>query len=968
MLAVLALLINFSTAEAQYSVGLVFDSKFNISFQAGIEASFGSRLHYDIDSASVGDIVIVTDIQGNTTACDSIAEDLTDKIALIDRGTCGFVQKCLNAAKKGAILILVANNAAGIGSMGAGTDPAIIALSKQITVPCLMITQGDGLALKDIINNSSPVIGGFWHPNNYSNDAYEIQSGKTYYKTALEEHIFADPSDDFFPLIGAVDSLNAKDAAFFLYAPTKSGAISVSSCNGNGNTNLNVYESDLRVAFLRDGEFNEKWSNEGACKKNATDTNGEAAVLNNIPVQGGKYYYIEFDDKNSKDSFFFNLNFVKRDSVDVTFAVDMKAEATIDPAGVYIAGNFQGWDPAKTKLNNVTGTAIYERTIRVAADQTIQYKFINGNAWGKDESVTGSCAAPTDGNRKLEIKTEDITFVNPPCFKSCEVCITPKADLTCDAQAIICDPFKSYPNGALAKGTAAHWSVWDDDYVNAGPVYVSSNEFNSDTKAMLIDFNTVKPQQDAILKLGNADKGHYNLNWKMFVPTKTVGTKKSSFAYYNIQHDITGNHIWAADFFFLSNKAGQVQIGSTIVGTFTYTPDSWLDISHDIDIDKDTAIITVGTQKVGWKWSKASAGTTPTTNKVMAGVDFYALGDSCKYYIDDVQLIKFPDAKTKVTFSVDMANETVSAKGVCVAGNFQAAAGLGNDWTPGAAKLVNKPNTTIWELTVELPLGKYEYKYINDDSWSNGKEEKNVGCDAGGENRQFELTTLTDKTLTTYCYNKCYVCSQRAVTFFLDLTKEATVSPSQVSMAGNFQAAAGQGADWTPGVILLKRVAGRLYTTTLGIPAGTYEYKFINGIAWGKDEKVTGACAAAGADGNRKLVVGSVDMKLDTVCFKYCVTCAKVVSTNDPKFDAAMKLYPNPSQDIVNLDYEFPATVSLKVNVMNLLGQSVYVADMPEVSAGTAILDVHNLANGTYMMQITDENNRQTVKRFVIER
>jgi hypothetical protein len=81
-----------------------------------------------------------------------------------------------------------------------------------------------------------------------------------------------------------------------------------------------------------------------------------------------------------------------------------------------------------------------------------------------------------------------------------------------------------------------------------------------------------------------------------------------------------------------------------------------------------------------------------------------------------------------------------------------------------------------------------------------------------------------------------------------------------------------------------------------------------------------------------------------------------------------MKLYPNPSQDIVNLDYEFPATVSLKVNVMNLLGQSVYVADMPEVSAGTAILDVHNLANGTYMMQITDENNRQTVKRFVIER
>lgn len=966
VLAVLLLLINVGTASAQYSVGIALSDKDIYPFTP-LEGSFGPRLHYDLDSAVVGILTLVQDIKGNTTACDSIAEDLTGKIAVIDRGTCSFVPKCLNAVKKGAVAVIVINTpTGGFGIMGGATDP----LAAQISVPCMMVTNADGNDLKKMIIDAAgaPIITFLYHPNNYSNDAYTVTTDRKYYKAPLEDHPFVG-FGTLFPENGAVDTLEATLSSYYLYIPDKSGKLDVNSCAGNGDTNINVYESSTLYSVLSEDGWSNKWSNEGACPKNPDDTRNQAAAVTGIDAKLGKAYYIEFNNKNSNDSFYFSLNFAKRDSVDVTFNVDMAQEAAVDAAGVHIAGNFQGWDPAKTPMTNIAGTNKYTATIRVASEQTLEYKFINGNAWGKDESVDNAapCAAGKDGNRKLIVETEDVVL-NTPCFKSCEVCITPKPDLTCDAAAVICDPFKSYSNGSLKNGTVTHWSTWDDS-ATAGSAYITSDEFASDTKAMKID-GSLTPGQDVVFKAGNVTKGHYKLQWKMLVPkvATTAGTR--NHAYFNYQHDLTGSHVFGMEMYLLSNGKFNYYLGGTLQGTGDWTPNTWINVVNDIDIDKDTTIVTIGNSTVGWKWSKASAGSTLTSNKQFAGINFYADSSYAKYYVDDIQLIKFPDAKAKVTFSVDMKNETVDpAKGVCVAGNFQKAAGYANDWAPGITKLVNKTGTSIWELTVELPLGDYEYKFINDDSWS-GKEEKmnGKGCYTG-DNRTFSLTTLTDTKLSTYCYNKCFACNQQAVTFWLDLSKEGSVSTDGVSIAGSFQDEAGQGADWTPGVIFLKRSAGRIYTTTLGIPAGTYAYKFLNGKAWGKDESVknTDACAA-GSDGNRKLVVGNVDMKLDTVCFKYCVICSKVVATNDAKFDAALNLFPNPTADIVNLAYDFPTATNLTVRVLNILGQTMFEGNMPQVTAGSAVLDVHNYNNGTYMMQITDENNRQTVKRFIIEK
>jgi len=89
-----------------------------------------------------GEVVlgVAADGSGLTDGCTAITPAVAGKIALVDRGVCGFVVKAAMAQAAGAKAVLVANNAPGLISMG-GADPAV-------TIPALMITQADGAAIK----------------------------------------------------------------------------------------------------------------------------------------------------------------------------------------------------------------------------------------------------------------------------------------------------------------------------------------------------------------------------------------------------------------------------------------------------------------------------------------------------------------------------------------------------------------------------------------------------------------------------------------------------------------------------------------------------------------------------------------------------------------------------------------------------------------------------------------------------
>lgn len=110
------------------------------------EASFGRPL---ASGAVTGDLVLATDAAnaaGPTTgdACTPItnAAAVAGKIAVVDRGTCGFVVKVKNAQDAGAVAVVVADNVAGGPPAGlGGADPTI-------TIPSVRITLADANTLK----------------------------------------------------------------------------------------------------------------------------------------------------------------------------------------------------------------------------------------------------------------------------------------------------------------------------------------------------------------------------------------------------------------------------------------------------------------------------------------------------------------------------------------------------------------------------------------------------------------------------------------------------------------------------------------------------------------------------------------------------------------------------------------------------------------------------------------------------
>ena len=99
-----------------------------------------------------GEVMPVVDqTNGTGLACTALsslnAAAVSGKIALIDRGTCGFAVKVKNAQNAGATGVIMANNAAGVIPMG-GTDATI-------TIPSLMISQTQGNTLKTALRNRS---------------------------------------------------------------------------------------------------------------------------------------------------------------------------------------------------------------------------------------------------------------------------------------------------------------------------------------------------------------------------------------------------------------------------------------------------------------------------------------------------------------------------------------------------------------------------------------------------------------------------------------------------------------------------------------------------------------------------------------------------------------------------------------------------------------------------------------------
>lgn len=90
------------------------------------------------------------EVGSTSAACAALpANSLTGKIAFIERGTCGFSVKALNAQNAGAVGVVIGNNVAGTAVLTMG-----ITAGSVPTIPSLSVSGNDGTAIK--ANLSSP--------------------------------------------------------------------------------------------------------------------------------------------------------------------------------------------------------------------------------------------------------------------------------------------------------------------------------------------------------------------------------------------------------------------------------------------------------------------------------------------------------------------------------------------------------------------------------------------------------------------------------------------------------------------------------------------------------------------------------------------------------------------------------------------------------------------------------------------
>ena len=337
----------------------------------------------------------------------------------------------------------------------------------------------------------------------------------------------------------------------------------------------------------------------------------------------------------------------------VTFMVDMSNEV-VSAEGVHVAGNFQGWNPSTTTLTDDDEDGVYEVTAAVPSDLgTVQYKFLNGNAWGTDEFVPEACALVGTTNRYFE--SEGAIELDAPCFGQCGPCGTTtilfKVDMS-NEESI--NPVGVHLNG--------NFNGWD------GTNFLPMEDPEGDmvyTRAITLDGDMLNPVDTAMFKFVNGNAWGYDE-----VP-----------------------------------EGPCADLGVRVL------PLPGPDMTYELD----------------------------------NGVPYCY--NSCESCI----------APTEVTFRVDMsAEDAVSANGVSVAGSFQG-------WVPGQDFLLDPDGDLIFEITMFLPQGEYEFKFINGDNWG-GDGDGNIsnenppeGCTWNGSR---VLVVGDSPVLVQYCYNQCNaICS-----------------------------------------------------------------------------------------------------------------------------------------------------------------------------------------------------------------
>jgi len=257
--------------------------------------------------------------------------------------------------------------------------------------------------------------------------------------------------------------------------------------------------------------------------------------------------------------------------------------------------------------------------------------------------------------------------------------------------------------------------------------------------------------------------------------------------------------------------------------------------------------------------------------------------------------------------------------------------GMFNGWCGNCAQLEDLNNDSIWEITILIDSGSYEYKY-SVDNWA--IEENLFSGDSctvssnGFTNRI--LHVHQDTILDPVCWESCEDClsssgpSSYNVTFRLDMSEYVGPPFTTPEVNGTFN-------NWCGSCWAMTDDNGdNVWDFTALLAAGdTVEYKF-SADGWNIQEELdsTGNCITVAFDPgapngwgyvNRSLVVDS-EVELDAVCWNSCSECQGQTGISENILNSVF-VYPNPSSGLIKLNTPSEAT---RIDVYSVLGKLIY--------------------------------------------
>lgn len=572
----------------------------------------------------------------------------------------------------------------------------------------------------------------------------------------------------------------------------------------------------------------------------------------------------------------FIISFGWSQNVNVTFQVDMTNVTGFTTPEVN--GTFNGWCGNCNAMTYTGSNNIWSVTVNIPANTTYEYKFSH-DSWAGQESLTSgtACTVTNFGftNRQIVVGATDVT-VPVVCWGSCNSCAAPPRAVTFRVDLSNINGFTTPTvNGSFNgwSGTANPLSDPESDGIWEATVFIPDG--NYEYKFAYDNWTgqeTLIPGSSCTVTNSGFTNRSLVVSADVILPV-VCWNSCSTCAATLLPKDVT----FKVD---MQNVTGFTT--AYVNGSFNGWCGScnpMTDANNDgvwettIQLNQDTFEYKFTYD--GWTGQENLTPGSPCTSTLGGFTNRSIIVGNANQVLPIVcweSCTNCTPPTRNITFKVDMSQVT----GFNPAVNVPTVNGSWDGWLGGSNPMTDANNDGVWEKTIALVDGSYEYKFAYD-GW-NVSENLVSGSSCTVTNGGFTNRSLTvngiAQVLNPVCWQSCNTCSAPtySVTFRVNMANETNFTTPYVS--GTFNA-------WCGDCNAMSDANNDgVYEVTIPLQNGNYEYKISKDNWAGSEQLPAGSACTVTNSGftNRTLVVNSAAQTLPVTCYGSCSDCQQLVN------------------------------------------------------------------------------------------